>query len=136
MGISILRLEHFLDPLNALLMLLGPLLYLLIIVDHQILEPHLALLYMLEHLIFILFITGMECCNDVLDLPGVAQCIAHQVPVVDHEPKVVLHFYLVSYFVSLRESVTHDGDQHVQHVDQKNELGEDVQEEQVRLLGA
>ena len=68
----------------------------------------------------------VESSDDVFGLLGVTQGIGHQVPVVNDEGQVVLQFYLVCHFVSLLESVAHDGDQHVQHVDQKDELSDDV----------
>ena len=66
----------------------------------------------------------MESSDDILYLvladSKVIADTEHQVlkvPVVDHECQVVFDLYLLSYLIAATESVSHDRDQHIQHMD-------------------
>jgi len=97
----------------------------------EILKLTLNLLKQLS-LIFILLV--LEGRHDVVELLGVSYGVVLEVPVVHDEGQVVSDLYLLCNFIPDGESVTHDGNQHVQQMDQQNELGSDEQRVQVNFL--
>ena len=76
----------------------------------------------------------VEGSYDVFYFFGVAQRIVFQEPVVDDEGQVVSDFYLLSDFVTIAESVSHDSDEHVEQVNEHDELGTDEKGGQVAVL--
>ena len=76
----------------------------------------------------------LEGRHDVVELLGISYGVVLEVPVVHHEGQVVSDLNLLCYFIPDGESVAHNGDQHVQQMDQQNELGSDEQRVQVNFL--
>ena len=75
-------------------------------------------------LIFVrIIMIDVESSDDILNFvlasaKIVANCKSDllEEPVVNYERQMVLHFNLLCHFVSATKSVSHDGDQHVKHM--------------------
>ena len=77
---------------------------------------------LIDHFDIFEFFGGRECSHDVLDLMSVVvESEIHEMPVVHDELKMVLNPDLLSYSSSISESLTHNGDEHVQEVDKHYE---------------
>ena len=63
----------------------------------------------------------MESGNDVLDLVPIWERKFVEIPVGHYKLEVASTINLVSDFGSFRESVTHDGNQHIEHMDEQEE---------------
>jgi len=66
----------------------------------------------------IILLLLQEGCDDVLDLPVVRDSLVQKLPVIHDKAKVILDLLLVLNFVVFSEGLAHDGDQHVQQMDQ------------------
>ena len=63
----------------------------------------------------------MESGDDVLNLVSIWERKFVEIPVRHHKLEVASTIDLVSDFGSFCESVTHDGNQHIKHMDEQEE---------------
>ena len=74
---------------------------------------------LINHFDIFEFFGGRECSYDVLDLMSVVVVSEiHEMPVVHDELEMVLNPDLLTYSSSISKSLTHNGDEHVQEVDE------------------
>jgi hypothetical protein len=86
------------------------------------LPNHLNILSQVGDLLEVVLLFGdMESSDDVLDLFHVLKTETTKVPVIHDESEVVFDFDLVGNCSSVSESLAHDGDEHVQKMDQHDE---------------
>ena len=76
----------------------------------------------------------MKCRYNILNVSGVSKRDVLKVPIVDNELQIVFDLDLLCHLASLAECFAHDGYQHIQKMDQQNELSQDAQSCQVCLL--
>ena len=94
------------------------------------------LLQIVEKLIFVGFLFDQECCNNKYELIFVRNREWTQIPIVDDECQMVANLYELTDFFAVGECFTHDSDEHVQEMDNHEELGEHIEESQEHFLTA
>ena len=66
----------------------------------------------------------MESCDDVLDLVFFWECKAVQIPIGHNELEVASTVNQMSDLLSLRKGVSHDSNEHIEHMDDQEESRE------------
>ena len=94
------------------------------------------LLQIVKKFIFIGFLFDQECCNDKHELILIRNRKWTQIPIIDHKCKMVAYLDEFSDFFAVGECFTHDSDEHVQQMDNHEELGEHIEEGEEHFLAA
>ena len=82
-------------------------------------------------------IFGRERSDQIINLiPTLSESKLDKVEVVHNEEQVVLELDLGCILGSRIERLTHDSDEHIHHVDDEDECGDDEEEVEGELVGA